>query len=175
MSTGTKLQDLQDLYKPQLKEFTKDDSYFKDYKDCKVKDNYLLVRVFTVKQEKKSQLIGVDSRTGEYTTEGIRIPTTVCKVIKSGVDYIKSGDLVYMPYDEVAGVKENPKMKAYLQSLATKGATPIKPLDSREFIGALEISHKRKMVVQKGHIQPQGEDFYTYVFGAGEIQMYQNL
>lgn len=163
--------ELQKLYDEQYPKFEKDESYFKDYEGWEVNDNYLLVRFFRV--EKKSSLILQDTVTGKQGG-AITIPTDTAKVIKSGDPKIKPGDIVKFPFTEVAAPIRNPEMEAYIQN-ATKGANAVQPLDTREFIPAIEYNNRRNLVCQPGKIVPQAEDNYTFVFGSSLTQLHKPL
>jgi hypothetical protein len=170
---ASKFEELLKVYPKQFEEFVKDESYFKHYEKLVPKKGTVIVRFFTVREEKKSTLIGIDYRTGEFSEKGMIVPTHFAKVIRSGIDEINPGDITMFPYQEVAGVAANPEMVAYVEALkSTGGATPIKPLDAREVIPRLETSHKRKMVVRPGNMVPDEDDIYTYSFFEGEIQAY---
>ena len=166
----SKIDDLKKVFGPQLEHFIKDESIYIGYEGVVPKKDCILVRFFTVREEKKSKLIGIDTRTGEYTDEGMRVPTHVGKVIKSSSAEVEVGDIVVFPYHEVAGNEANPKMEAFLEAARTKGATPVRPIDDRLAIDRLEIAHKRKMFVKPTNMVPDEEDLYTYVFFASERQ-----
>ena len=162
----------------QLGVFMKDESYFDDYANWRVRDGKVLVRMFVVKGEKSSIIAPENNIIGstgpKMSNHQIKYPTNLAKVIKSGNDDIKPGTLITLPYDEVAGVKENPQMKAYLEASATAGAIAKRPLDSRELIPSLEVTHRRRMVIKPGNLIPDEDDRYTYLFSVGEIEMIED-
>lgn len=171
----SRIKELERVYDKQLGVFMKDESYFADYADWKPRDGKLLVRIFVVKGE-KSNIIAPENNiigsTGpKMDKHQIKYPTNLAKVIKSGTDEVKEGSLITLPYSEVCGVQENPQMAAYLKASATKGAMAQKPLDTREFIPSLEISHRRKMVIKPGNLIPDEDDRYTYMFALGEVEL----
>jgi hypothetical protein len=170
-------------YEKQLEEFIKDDSYISEYADRiqDVKKDHLIVRLFKfVPDEKsapKSGLLALDHATGKYVPKEEvmdSILTNYAKIIVSGSDKFKSGQTITLPYEEIRGFYKNPEWEQYLESLRTKGATPIMPKDTRELIPAYEVRMKQKIFVRPWLLEEEAEDRLTLLVSEYEVETVVN-
>lgn len=168
---------LQKSYDKQLAEFIEDESYFKDYPEKVRKDKHVLLRMFKFEPDKEFwesmtlqvPLVKTQSIINEVVSIDYTI-TNIAKVIKAGpnAEY-KAGDIVYLPYQRVQGVMENPKWQDYKQSQLMQGATPIEPDDKRKLIPAVEQNYAQCAYKKPGNAEMDDDDRITFCMVDYEI------
>lgn len=101
--------------------------------------------------------------------------TPICKVIKSGSDKFKEGDILVVADEKVSGELDNPAWQLYEQSLNSKGVEAIEPEDSRRKIPAIELMWSSYIFKRPWMYTPEDEDRITFLLPTYELKVSWDL
>jgi hypothetical protein len=97
--------------------------------------------------------------------------TPICKVIKSGSDKYKEGDIIVLPDEKVSGEIDNPAWQLYEQSLNSKGVEAIPPEDNRKKIPMMEVMWQSYIFKRPWMYTPEEEDRLTFLLPIYELKV----
>lgn len=175
--------DNQKDFTKQLAEFKKENKYIKEYSDNlkSIKEGYVLVRLMVFKENAKTAMVsGIlvpDPVSGEFKAKADIMDKTVtnyAKVILSGSDKYKSGEVVILPYDQIRGFYKNPEWEQYMMAISKSSSQPgtiqpIPPKDRREVIPAWETQMGHKRFPRPWLLKGDADDNMTFLISEHEI------
>lgn len=101
--------------------------------------------------------------------------TPICKVIKSGSEKFKEGDILVVADEKVSGEFDNPAWQLYEQALQAKNVEAIEPEDTRKKIPAIELMWSGQMFKRPWMYTPEEEDRLTFLLPTYELKVTWDL